>query len=265
MTHSQLPSTAGHVTAPDMSKASQHCNIQKLDNGFLDIRPTMAQNSPLLNLPPEIRLMIWEYALSGNTISPTVWHDGANPKPALFLQMVRSINGIRPSTNRFALLRICRQIYAEAAALPYLLSTFRFYTSDDLRFWLKRILAHMFAMLRFVEFECMNYVKTIELKRWKRFIKRLPGLKELHVKVCLASLFPGRSIASHWHLGNDRYGIKLAEHNFSSYRKAVGQLGQVALTYKVLPGYKSWKKVVKGTPRSKYLVSSDDEVEYWRY
>ncbi len=76
------------------------------------------RNSPLLRLPVEIREMIWEYTLSCSPIRP--WSNQFSPSP-------------QPSpTDKFPLLRVCRQIYAETAALPYTLNTVSFAELDDL-------------------------------------------------------------------------------------------------------------------------------------
>jgi hypothetical protein len=69
-------------------------------------------SSDLLRLPPEVRMMIWSYALSGQTIKLA-------PKR-------RPLEMVVWSHDRFPLLRVCRQVYSEAAILPYTLNTFYF-------------------------------------------------------------------------------------------------------------------------------------------
>ncbi|KAF1942647.1 hypothetical protein EJ02DRAFT_163886 [Clathrospora elynae] len=99
------------------------CQLSKLDNGMFDTTPKNdqqrllvarnANQSPLLRLPSELRELICNFTLAGNIIKPAY----ASRRWA-----------IRPPKHRFSLLRVCRQIYAETASLPYSLSTFSFST-----------------------------------------------------------------------------------------------------------------------------------------
>jgi hypothetical protein len=89
----------------------QSCHMEMLIGGHSVKRN---QNSPLLCLPPEIRNRIWEFALCGNDIRQVNCGRRSNvflPKPSERL-------------NTFALLRVCRQIYAETALLPFSGNTF---------------------------------------------------------------------------------------------------------------------------------------------
>jgi hypothetical protein len=76
----------------------------------MDIAQRNATSSPLLRLPPEIRNMIYTLILDVNTVM--VAHAG----------LVRS----RLETS-LTFLRVCRQMHAEAALLPYALNTFVFW------------------------------------------------------------------------------------------------------------------------------------------
>lgn len=58
-------------------------------------------------MPPELRNEIWQYVFRGDTIRP-------------------DLTGRDGTPNRFSLLRVCRQIYNETAALPYKLNTIWF-------------------------------------------------------------------------------------------------------------------------------------------
>lgn len=75
------------------------------------------QMSPLLRLPPEIRNKIWQYVLGGKLIRV---EDQKGSRYAKF-----SSSPSEPD-NAMALLRTCRQVYAEAALMPLLLNTFSF-------------------------------------------------------------------------------------------------------------------------------------------
>jgi hypothetical protein len=72
------------------------------------------QDSPLLCLPPEIRNRIWEYTLGGNDIRQVDY----GHRISVFL--AKPHEGL----NTFALLRVCRQTYAETALLPFSVNTF---------------------------------------------------------------------------------------------------------------------------------------------
>ncbi|KAH9873836.1 hypothetical protein IAQ61_004463 [Plenodomus lingam] len=98
----------------------------KFRNGILNVKPKGGekaitktnQSSPLLRLPAEIRNKIWALSLGGQV-----------------MRLLGSVpNGSRrvialSSTERsgVALLRVCRQIYAEAAGMPLSLNTFSYY------------------------------------------------------------------------------------------------------------------------------------------
>jgi hypothetical protein len=78
-----------------------------------------AQESRLLRLPPEVRMMIWGYSLGGQTIKLAQKRLSPHYDPRL--------------VNRFPLLRVCRQVYLDAAVLPYTLDTFRFHNYHHYR------------------------------------------------------------------------------------------------------------------------------------
>ncbi|CAN9339028.1 unnamed protein product [Alternaria sp. RS040] len=75
------------------------------------------RNSPLLRLPAELRNRVYEYALGGHEIWVTT------PIPETKTKIYLDRWGDVPA---FTLLKVCSQIYAEAALLPYSLNTFFF-------------------------------------------------------------------------------------------------------------------------------------------
>jgi hypothetical protein len=76
------------------------------------------QGSPLLRLPPEIRNKIWEYTLGHNIFKPV--------RVRVSIQKFKSKWISRPDEPQIglALLATCRQIYSEAAFMPFNLNTF---------------------------------------------------------------------------------------------------------------------------------------------
>lgn len=89
---------------------------------MIDIAQCNAASSPLLRLPPEIRNMIYTLIIDVNIVVFTEAGLG---------------RGRHPIQDGLALLRVCRQIHAEAALLPYALNTFVFWTfTSDLRAFL---------------------------------------------------------------------------------------------------------------------------------
>lgn len=88
-----------------------------------------ASTSPLMRLPPEIRLQIWQevFGFQGNIL---VLVSGANDAVRLRLPPICRMNEALPCgpAPDVTFLRVCRQLYAEADHLFYSMSTF---TCDD--------------------------------------------------------------------------------------------------------------------------------------
>ncbi|XP_014558460.1 hypothetical protein COCVIDRAFT_36223 [Bipolaris victoriae FI3] len=86
-------------------------------NGMLNVTPKGGEKdiveanrkSPLLRLPAEVRNMIWEFALGGRAYEAK--RDGYRMHS-------------QGDPSRVALLRVCRQIYAEAVNIPMQQSVF---------------------------------------------------------------------------------------------------------------------------------------------
>jgi hypothetical protein len=105
-------------------------------------------------------MMIWGYALGGQTIRLAPQQDP--PKAVVW------------SKDRFPLLRVCRQVYSEAAILPYALNTFQFtcgkHYSDYARSGLIRHAQHI-SMWKYswswwgrnFPYEHARVLKTIEI------------------------------------------------------------------------------------------------------
>jgi hypothetical protein len=66
----------------------------------------------LLRLPPELRCLVFQYALGGNTYE------------IRYHQRSKAVKNTTLSKHALALLSVCRQIFAETALLPFDLNTF---------------------------------------------------------------------------------------------------------------------------------------------
>jgi hypothetical protein len=107
------------------------------DQRIIEIAQRNATSSPLLRLPPEIRNMIYTLIIDVNTVVFTKAGLG---------------RGRHPIQDGLALLRVCRQIHAEAALLPYALNTFVFWTFiSDLQAFLYGRKKEQIAALRNVQ------------------------------------------------------------------------------------------------------------------
>ncbi|KAF1840402.1 uncharacterized protein K460DRAFT_410992 [Cucurbitaria berberidis CBS 394.84] len=114
-----------------------------------------ATNSPLLRLPPEIRAMIWKFALR----STYGWID-------LYYNSIKQISRSGTSTRAcetelqdlsISLPRVCRSIYSETATMIYSENTFAFQAEHSMKKWLsKRLLAQREA-IRYMMLPCMVY------------------------------------------------------------------------------------------------------------
>ncbi|KAH8629752.1 hypothetical protein IG631_14329 [Alternaria alternata] len=93
-----------------------------------------ATSSPFLRLPPEIRNMIYTHIIDVVTVVFTKAGLG---------------RGRHPVQDGLALVRVCRQIHAEAGLLPYALNTFVFWTfTSVLRVFLDRRKEEQIAVMR---------------------------------------------------------------------------------------------------------------------
>ncbi|KAF2850755.1 hypothetical protein T440DRAFT_518049 [Plenodomus tracheiphilus IPT5] len=127
-----IPSTKpdpGPLNNPTaVTKRKRYAPVRRFENGLLDVERKSGKyskickenaRSPLLRLPPEIRNQIWELALGGSDF---------------FLDYdLDKVKVVKPETPRTstpatALLRTCRQIYAEAALCHYKVNAFHFST-----------------------------------------------------------------------------------------------------------------------------------------
>ncbi|KAL5121356.1 hypothetical protein ACEQ8H_000824 [Pleosporales sp. CAS-2024a] len=122
------------------------------------------QVSPLLRLPPEIRNMVYRYVFQGME-----W-------------AMRICEGeIRARDENPALLKVCRQINAETALLPYCLGTFNFediYQACDVAFFEARSAAQLGA-IRSISYDDMPIYYDQLYRYMRKLPKSLPSLSEL--------------------------------------------------------------------------------------
>lgn len=152
------------------------------------------ESSPLLRLPPEMRNLIFRYALGGKKF--LISRVGRKEQ---YLH-VTTVGG--ESTNHFSLLRVCRQIYAETVLLPFTLSTFTFSDSwsprltNALGAWMQLRLPIERGSVTTIEFRFSgaagHEAPTVESLRSLRYVidyrlqtlkvPQLPGLKRVQVE-----------------------------------------------------------------------------------
>jgi hypothetical protein len=105
-----------------------------------------AMNSLLLRLPPELRNIIYEYALGGREISFTLYATSSgNHFDLLFYGSHHR--------NILGLLFACRQMHSETALLPYKLNSFDFRGSRrfELRLFFERRSAEQIRAIRAIK------------------------------------------------------------------------------------------------------------------
>ncbi|OAL55993.1 hypothetical protein IQ07DRAFT_639622 [Pyrenochaeta sp. DS3sAY3a] len=148
------------------------------------------QCSPLLDLPAEIRNMIYKYVLGNWTICAF----SRTHRPAQYVIVDPFYTWHRnPPTNKLNVLSTCRQIYTEAYILPFSLNWFQIWFTDVSRFFdgvyfpLSRVQAITKLRLTVFDHYVMDFKKepfqlkedfTNDLLR----IKQLPMLKKVSLR-----------------------------------------------------------------------------------
>jgi hypothetical protein len=136
------------------------------------------QNSPLLRLPPELRYRIWTLVI-GVPILRTPLRTTPEDKRVQPLKLP-----ITEGKKAWALLRTCRQIYAETALLPYKSSIFSDTLRTPLKSQLKCLKTFQRAQIEDLQVEVMlpGHTRSPHLSGLRRVkLDILPGLKRIRV------------------------------------------------------------------------------------
>jgi hypothetical protein len=126
-------------------------------------------------MPAEIRNEIWKFALGGKEYKAG-WSGRFCPLPT-------------ESKNAAALLRTCRQIYAEAALMPLTLATFSVSSIHQAKKALGKLKPHQRKQIRVFQFLCPTPDRVATLSCWEynpyKFSlgRSLPNLQALHVRI----------------------------------------------------------------------------------
>jgi hypothetical protein len=136
-----------------------------------------ATDSPLLRLPAELRNYIWSYVIGGQTIRMNL--SSTKDRSGLSRKLLDSRTW-RPDTNRFSLLRVSRQIYAETGTLVDTLSTFSVVSMLGLCRWLEDMAPW--------QLDAVQNIRSLELFEqppfWKlQSLLRLRGLERVKLRL----------------------------------------------------------------------------------
>jgi hypothetical protein len=157
--------------------------LQTNNNECAMDHPQTPISSPLLRLPPELRLEIYTYILaSPSPLSVICWR-----RYTPFSLTTRLLHHPR----RFlALLSVCRLFYRETRLLPFRVNVFGFKSSDAFTPWFSRFSEQQVNSVRSVELVTWAGRHMVEGEAWvpKRVeecfpVERLGGLREVGVEV----------------------------------------------------------------------------------
>ena len=142
--------------------------------------------SPLLRLPPEIRTDIWKYVLGGKTFR-AIYHSQCT-------DLFKFLCPLSEAHNATALLRTCRQIYAEAALMPLLLNNFCVQDGFSTYYALRNLKPHQRKHITSIRIEVLSveydrFTLTEFSNRSVSISRLLPNLR----KICVFVFGPSTS------------------------------------------------------------------------
>lgn len=136
-------------------------------------------------MPPELRSPIWEYALGGHVFDVTtrrIFQQRKRVTKAKVWDLLK---------DTFALLRACRQIYAETALLPYKHNAFRFMSEDafDWATSLRPVQLNLISKIYIATLEAHHMLRANQISQQGSLlpdalhVDRYPGLKNISFNV----------------------------------------------------------------------------------
>jgi hypothetical protein len=141
------------------------------------------EGSPLLRLPPELRYLIWKYVLGGQTLQfRFVKKKSSN--------MEGMVPPISERANGLDLLRVCRQVYAETALVPYTANIFAFYSWSYIKYDLIRLKNFQRREIMDIQLEvyspsglfaAQDMSEAEATKSRQLLATQLPALKRIHI------------------------------------------------------------------------------------
>jgi hypothetical protein len=178
------------------------CGISNCHKLITHRRFERNQSTPLLSLPAEIRGRIWAYAVGGATLRPCATN------PYRYNSRRQFKRWPADSPHGVALLRVCRQIYSEAAFLPsklsiLLIDNIRQGWFSQARSAVSQLKLYQRRQIKNVQFGALGieHASLIDMQYvnntiWP-MIKKLPQVEEIRVLVyslCFEKPFPNETI-----------------------------------------------------------------------
>ncbi|CAN9348072.1 hypothetical protein CC77DRAFT_1019508 [Alternaria alternata] len=145
-----------------------------------EITPRNSDISPLLHLPGEIRNEIYQYVLNEGVYD---FMDGI-------------VSPTYECDERFALLRVCREIYNETRLLPFSLNTFHFGSFKVFhKFIIKFTTTKQRQAIRALDLEiwtqcCIDHIEDFEIRQMYSLSDVLPGLQSVDVLRYSVNCYP---------------------------------------------------------------------------
>jgi len=129
---------------PCKCKQRTHSTILPIPNKLVPSAIKNSASSTFLQLPGEIRNRIYHFVLS-------------RPLTKLY----RNAMGVRTGRMDLRLLRVCRQIYTDTAALPYTCTTFSFRSGHELASWYLRRKPGQLTVIREIQVRGVKFLAQL--------------------------------------------------------------------------------------------------------
>ncbi|CAN9349792.1 hypothetical protein AALT_g5434 [Alternaria alternata] len=153
-------------------------NVERKTGKYFKMARENQQGSPLLRLPPELRCLVFEYALGGNTYM------------IRYHRKSKSVKNTTVAKHALALLSVCRQIFAETALLPFSLNTFSVFHPVVFNMWIKSFHPAFAEVVTSVRIDILAY--RFPLALWYNDIPQVQhipfDISDIHLSSVLTSL-----------------------------------------------------------------------------